>query len=56
VKVKSNGKYMKICGKTNMQCDYLEFKTLIKKSITTKNMEDLCGKPLGTPKTAMAIE
>lgn len=44
VKVRSNGKYMKICGKANYQCDYLDFKALIRKSMTTDNMDDLCGK------------
>lgn len=37
---------MKICGKANMKCDYVEFKALIKRSITNKNMEELCGKAL----------
>lgn len=39
IKVRSNGKYMKICSKASYECDYAEFKSLIRKSMTTKNMD-----------------
>lgn len=46
MKVRSNGKYMKICAKATYECDYSEFKSLIRKSMTAKSIDEMCGKPI----------
>lgn len=45
VKIRSNGKYVKMCNKNVYQCDYNEFKTLAKKNIAS-NLDDLCGRKI----------
>ena len=35
VKVRSNGKYMKLCGKDSETCDYFTFKNSVKKYIVS---------------------
>ena len=37
---------MRICSKSTYECDYTEFKSMIRKSMTTQNMEEMCGRSL----------
>jgi hypothetical protein len=46
VKVRSNGRYVNLCGKNSTQCDYLDFKGSYRKIISS-NIEQLCGKKIG---------
>jgi hypothetical protein len=45
VKIRSNGKYVNLCGKKSTQCDYTEWRNVVKKNIVT-NIDALCGKPI----------
>lgn len=48
VKVRSNGKYVKLCNKNSEVCDYYTFKNMIKKYVVS-NIEEVCGKSLNVP-------
>jgi hypothetical protein len=45
VKIRSNGKYVNLCGKKSTQCNYTEWKNAAKKNIVA-NIDALCGKPI----------
>jgi hypothetical protein len=47
VKIRSNGKYVNLCGKKSTQCDYTEWRNVVKKNIVP-NIDALCGKPIKT--------
>lgn len=42
VMVRSQGKYMFLCGKQSNKCDWADFKTRLQKSIIT-NVDEVCG-------------
>lgn len=47
MKIRSNGKYVNLCGKKSTQCDYTEWRDAVKRNIVT-NIDELCGKPIKT--------
>ncbi len=55
VRVRSNGKYMNLCGEKGQSCDYSKWKSTVESTLTA-NPEGICGKAPAEEELLIALE